>query len=591
MSWSSVLGARFAGALPPWLRVVFWGCLPGGLGGLHLAILLFFLNPAFPFSPGTLLRTAAVYVPIIGVVSFVVCLPWTWARPHRARRAVPWALTVMLALAALGYWIHASRLAFFLPPGINARMIKAAVLISGAALISFYTALLHSLNRRPYGKKSRIGLVLLAMASVVVSVERRQAFAPIEDTSQTTFSVSSRPRPRLLVVGLEGATLEAVLPLAEQGRLPFLANVLRRGAGGRLGSLQPHRREALWASLSTGKYPYRHEILGPLRHQVPFFSPDAELSLLPARIGLRFWGLPGGRARALRRTDQRALPLWELLQRANLSAAMIGWPATDPVSRELQVALAERLFTGLEEGSPVQDCAQPPDAAERARLFRLELAELDPVLLGRFGKSPPRVILQALAADQWRNSLALFLLEQPPRPDAAFLLLPGLADVSHELFGGFAAAELGGATGIDQVRAAELVSAYYSYVDSLLAELWRRRGESGLLAVVSASGFRGRSGLDDLWETLTSPYPQGGTQRWAPDGVFFLYGEGVRRETRLTNAALIDVAPTLLYALGLPVARDLDGKVLTGAFEEVWRENNPLAFVQSYEALPSRLGR
>ena len=35
-----------------------------------------------------------------------------------------------------------------------------------------------------------------------------------------------------------------------------------------------------------------------------------------------------------------------------------------------------------------------------------------------------------------------------------------------------------------------------------------------------------------------------------PDGVLFLYGKGVKR-TRITGASLFDVAPTILYAMGL----------------------------------------
>ena len=43
--------------------------------------------------------------------------------------------------------------------------------------------------------------------------------------------------------------------------------------------------------------------------------------------------------------------------------------------------------------------------------------------------------------------------------------------------------------------------------------------------------------------------------------------------------------PTLLYALGLPIARDLDGKVLAAAFEPALLQRRPLAFVASYEGL------
>jgi arylsulfatase A-like enzyme len=73
----------------------------------------------------------------------------------------------------------------------------------------------------------------------------------------------------------------------------------------------------------------------------------------------------------------------------------------------------------------------------------------------------------------------------------------------------------------------------------------------------------------------------------APDGVLMLYGEGVQPGALLTGAHLVDVLPTLMYALHLPVARDLDGVVLTPAFDKAFLAEHPLTFLQTYEALAS----
>ena len=40
----------------------------------------------------------------------------------------------------------------------------------------------------------------------------------------------------------------------------------------------------------------------------------------------------------------------------------------------------------------------------------------------------------------------------------------------------------------------------------------------------------------------------------------------------------------MLYAAGLPVGRDMDGRVLTGAFTDEQLRGNPLSVVQTYEA-------
>jgi hypothetical protein len=77
----------------------------------------------------------------------------------------------------------------------------------------------------------------------------------------------------------------------------------------------------------------------------------------------------------------------------------------------------------------------------------------------------------------------------------------------------------------------------------------------------------------------------GGEFLEAPDGTLLLYGEGVRPGELLTGARIVDLAPTLLYGLGFPVARDLDGQVLTAAFDKGFLARNPVTFFPSYEGL------
>ena len=74
----------------------------------------------------------------------------------------------------------------------------------------------------------------------------------------------------------------------------------------------------------------------------------------------------------------------------------------------------------------------------------------------------------------------------------------------------------------------------------------------------------------------------------APDGLLLLAGEGIKAGELLDRAALVDVLPTLLYAMGLPIARDIDGEVLTGAFENAFLARRPLTFVPSYDTLASQ---
>jgi predicted AlkP superfamily phosphohydrolase/phosphomutase len=52
------------------------------------------------------------------------------------------------------------------------------------------------------------------------------------------------------------------------------------------------------------------------------------------------------------------------------------------------------------------------------------------------------------------------------------------------------------------------------------------------------------------------------------DGIFSLAGPGVRQGATIEGISIVDVMPTLLHALGLPVPEDTDGQVQMCVFED-----------------------
>ena len=81
---------------------------------------------------------------------------------------------------------------------------------------------------------------------------------------------------------------------------------------------------------------------------------------------------------------------------------------------------------------------------------------------------------------------------------------------------------------------------------------------------------RGRFDVDspDVLETRHhwdfSELPLTGTHR--PQGIFIIQGTPIQSAAELTGARLIDVLPTILYLMGLPLPSGLDGRVLAEAF-------------------------
>ncbi|MBI2877876.1 MAG: alkaline phosphatase family protein, partial [Candidatus Tectomicrobia bacterium] len=66
-----------------------------------------------------------------------------------------------------------------------------------------------------------------------------------------------------------------------------------------------------------------------------------------------------------------------------------------------------------------------------------------------------------------------------------------------------------------------------------------------------------------------------------PEGIMMMKGPGIKENTRLEEAQIIDIAPTLLYVLGVEIPGDMDGKVLLEAFQERHRANHPVRYAES----------
>jgi len=78
---------------------------------------------------------------------------------------------------------------------------------------------------------------------------------------------------------------------------------------------------------------------------------------------------------------------------------------------------------------------------------------------------------------------------------------------------------------------------------------------------------------------IIEPLPAiAGGGRHRSDGVFLAAGADIRSNMRLEGTQIVDVAPTILYALGVPVPEDVDGQVLTEVFAPEFVAAHPVRF-------------
>ena len=103
-----------------------------------------------------------------------------------------------------------------------------------------------------------------------------------------------------------------------------------------------------------------------------------------------------------------------------------------------------------------------------------------------------------------------------------------------------------------------------------------------LLLVVSGFGMEPLSLGKRLLERIAGDPELSGSHERAPDGFVLAYGRRVAKGN-LPRASVLDIAPTVLYYFGLPIARDLDGYARTDIFNRSFTEPRPITFIPFYD--------
>jgi arylsulfatase A-like enzyme len=116
------------------------------------------------------------------------------------------------------------------------------------------------------------------------------------------------------------------------------------------------------------------------------------------------------------------------------------------------------------------------------------------------------------------------------------------------------------------------VERYYEYADEMLGELIEGFGD-GTVVVCSDHGFEGpKPGV-----------PPGGINDHGPIGILVMSGEAFKSGVRIPEQNVVDITPTLLALLGMPVGEDMDGRVIEEAFAPGYLRSHPVTRVPTYE--------
>ena len=109
------------------------------------------------------------------------------------------------------------------------------------------------------------------------------------------------------------------------------------------------------------------------------------------------------------------------------------------------------------------------------------------------------------------------------------------------------------------------------------------------IILVTRDCYKGGTGIDELVSAVPLDVVQKLSGVHRMDGIILARGPHIRKNTILEGAGIIDVAPTIMYVLGIPIPSDMDGKPLTGLFEISYTQRTEASYTdeRKYEDLAS----
>jgi arylsulfatase A-like enzyme len=173
-------------------------------------------------------------------------------------------------------------------------------------------------------------------------------------------------------------------------------------------------------------------------------------------------------------------------------------------------------------------------------------------------------------------------MEAKARPRLAAVRYTELDEAGHAYLRYSMPREFGDVAAEDRRRYGPRLEAAYARVDAMVGRAMAALDPDDLLIIVSGYGMQPANLATRLVERALGNAEPSGSHEDAPDGFLLAWGRAVS-PGRKQRASISDVTPTILYFLGMPVARDMDGYARTDIFQRDFTDDRPLAFIPTYE--------
>ncbi len=389
---------------------------------------------------------------------------------------------------------------------------------------------------------------------------------------------SKRLAKRVLLIGWDAADWKLINKYMAEGSMPYMKQFLERGSRGNLATLQPVLSPMLWNSIGTGKRSYKHGIHG-------FTEP------MPDGKGIR----PSSS------TTRKCKALWNICTQEGMTSNVVSWFVGHPAEPINGVCVSEMFRSVPIDKKDPQSTELPelPPQSVHPESMRDELAELrlHPGELTEAEILPfiPNAAKIKQSKDRRLQSFAKLFSEMINTHNAATHLMENTdwdfmgvyVDAIDHCGHGFMEyhpPRMEHVSEADFEIYQDIIAGVYKFHDLMLGRMMALAGEDTTIVLCSDHGYH-----SDHLRPKETPKEPAGPAVWHRDqGVIAMAGPGIKQGETIVGANLLDIAPTILNLLGLPAAKDMDGKTLTQAIGAPgWSPPEP---IESWEDVPGESG-
>ena len=349
--------------------------------------------------------------------------------------------------------------------------------------------------------------------------------------------MSERLAKRVLLIGWDAADWRVIDPLLAEGKMPALERLMNLGVRGNLATIQPALSPMLWTSIATGKRADKHGIHG-------FLEPMPD----------------GSGVRPVSSTSRKGKALWNIAHQNGLKSLVVSWYASHPAEPIEGAIVSERFFTSTQK--LVDHAVSPAELLSELSQFRVGTDEITADDLISFvprlaeatqedGK-PLHDLAKILAHCASVQATATHLMRKQEW-DLAAVFFDGIDHLGH-CFMPYHPPHRPGVPKREFELFKDVVAGGYRFFDMMLEAILAHAGEDTTVLLVSDHGFKSDRlrPKGDGWEKPVDWHRQ--------IGIAVAAGPGIDRGEVLYGAGVLDVTPTVLHLLGLPVGRDMDGR-------------------------------